>query len=170
VKSVHGSHPDLIALTGNIIDGGEGVDNETLTSLGQALAAIAPTFAVYGSHEVKSSYANQMEVALTSAGVHFLKDQAVTLPCNGSELTVMGLLEKPNPQFLERDPLQFLSLSSGQEQHPKLLLAHHPEAFLHYHEDPKKVPGPRPVGARRGGPDSFAGFRGALCAWPGATC
>ncbi|MCI5775132.1 MAG: metallophosphoesterase [Aerococcus sp.] len=132
--------PDLIALTGNIIAKDETYDEEVLEEFARQLVAIAPTFAVYGSNEIKSPFARRGEQIMTDTGIHFLNDAAETFDFHGTPLTVMGIYEKRDRRLISHRPLRFVKLTDEQKQQPKLLLAHRPEAFLSYHDIPSLSP------------------------------
>lgn len=132
--------PDIIALTGNMIAKDDTYDEEVLEAFVKRLVAIAPTFAVYGSNEIKSPFARRGEQIMSDAGVHFLNDAAETFDFHGTPLTVMGIYEKRDRRLIKNRPLRFINLTEEQKHQPKLLLAHRPEAFLHYHDVPSLSP------------------------------
>lgn len=133
--------PDIIVLSGDMIAGSfENGEMEQLFELGKGLVQIAPTFAVFGNHDLASPVSRQMELLLIKAGVQFLHDDAVTYSYHGVPITIMGLMEKRYLNALHGDALRFINLTAAQSQQPKILIAHHPEAFLRYHEDIAKSP------------------------------
>ncbi|AMB99180.1 hypothetical protein AWM75_03790 [Aerococcus urinaehominis] len=160
IDQVAQARPDLIFMTGDIIQGDQVFDEKELFNFAKALVDLAPVFAVYGNHEAGSALARRMESVLSAAGVTFLNDQAVSLEFAGDPITIMGLLEKPNRRFLQGDALRYIQLSPEQIGQPKLLLAHHPEAFLRYHEDMAKSPDLVFTGHAHGGQIRLPGLGG----------
>ncbi|MDO4671006.1 MAG: metallophosphoesterase [Aerococcus sp.] len=140
VEATKAANPDVIVLTGNTI-AREGIfDHHELVHMINQLVTVAPTFAVYGTNDINSPLGRRAEQVMSEAGVHFLNDDAVTYDFHGTPITIMGLMEKHGDQFLQRDPLQMITLTAEQKEQPKILLAHHPEAFRAYHADPIKSP------------------------------
>lgn len=140
IKATAAANPALIALTGNTIASEGLFDQHALMQLINELVTIAPTFAVYGTNDINSPLGRRTEQLLSDAGVHFLNDEAITYEFHGTPLTVMGLMEKQVKHFLTEDPLRMITLTPEQKEQPKVLLAHHPEAFLSYHHDSIKSP------------------------------
>lgn len=152
--------PDIIVLSGDIIGGDYDFDPEELRDFGQALVSIAPTYGVYGNHEIMSSVTNQMETVLTNTGVIFLHDEAVTYTYRGEPITIMGVREKYRMNATRGDLLRHIHLTDEQVLQPKILIAHHPETFLRYHEDINKSPDLVIVGHAHGGQIRIPGIGG----------
>lgn len=160
IRKVKKECPGMIALTGNLIHQELAFNPQELKAFASELVAIAPTFMVYGDHEVQSTYSRLMEECLQASGVKMLHDQAITWNYQGDSITIMGLMEKVNRHFLKRDPLKFIRLSKEQEALPKILLAHHPEAFLRYHDQDEKSPDLVLTGHAQGGQIQVPGIGG----------
>ncbi|MDO4680513.1 MAG: metallophosphoesterase [Aerococcus sp.] len=140
VSATAEANPALIALTGNTIAPDGVFDHQELVHMINQLVNIAPTFAIYGTNDIHSPLGRRAEQVMTDAGVHFLNDEAITYEFHGTPITVMGLMEKQNKRFLMNAPLEMITLTKEQQEQPKILLAHHPEAFRKYHYDPVKSP------------------------------
>lgn len=161
ITTIDKIRPNLIVLTGdNIAKSAEDFDEKEWYSFGVALTHMAPTYAVSGENELVNPIARQAEQQFIQAGVVYLNDQAVTLTYREQEITLMGLMEKPGRRFLKGDVLRYISLTSAQIQQPKILLAHHPEAFLRYHEDIQKSPDLVLAGHAHGGEIRIPGIGG----------
>ena len=133
--------PNLIVMTGdNLAKSIKGFDEKEWYAFATALTQMAPTYAVSGENDLVNPLGRQAEQMLTKAGATYLNDEAVTLTAHGTPFVLMGLMEKPTKRFLKGNALQFIHLTPEQQSLPKLLLAHHPEAFLRYHEDITKSP------------------------------
>lgn len=134
VAGVEASDPDLIALTGDLID----VRTTNLTAvleMADRLVRIAPTYFVLGNHEASSALRDELLLGLTERGVVVLRDEAVPVRLGGAELVLVGLddpwvrhvgdLEPVAPAEL----LAALELPTGV---PTILLAHRPELLSEY--------------------------------------
>src|SRR5699024_10674309 len=116
------------------------LDEATLFTFFKALTDIAPTFAAFGNHDAASLQHNLLVRTMGAAGIVHLNDRAITYSYKGQPLTLMGLDDKMNKYFLVGDALRTVDLTAEQMAQPKILLAHHPEAFLRYHENINKSP------------------------------
>lgn len=123
--------PDVIFLTGDMIDGHEGRTDPDLTVdfVKQAME-IAPCYYVTGNHEGMIPYAiyAQLERELADLGVKFLHRESVTLVRNGDTATIVGI---DSPSFFHPN-LPITSLSKLCENNYTILLAHHPEHIDDY--------------------------------------
>ncbi len=121
--------PDLILLTGDLVDG-EG-QLARLEPLIRELAAIAPAYYVTGNHEWALADTEGFLRDLSGLGVTLLRNSFVTLERSGDRLLLAGV-EDPNgyadmktPEALARE----LEAAGGGFS---LLLAHRPELFPDY--------------------------------------
>lgn len=124
------AQPDVIFLTGDLIDGHEGRTDVALTvSFVEQAVEIAPCYYVTGNHEgllSADTYA-ELETALLSLGVTVLHGESVTLTRGGDTVTVAGV---DSPKFSQ----QAAHLSDLCGEGFTLLLAHHPEYAADYAE------------------------------------
>lgn len=134
LAGVEAAHPDLIALTGDLID-------YRTTQLGSALgpveqlAEIAPVYFVLGNHEADSPLRDELLNELEDRGVVVLRDEAVPVRIAGTELTLIGL-DDPRVRAADslprRDPSQLLRGLAPPAEHTTILLAHRPELLTSY--------------------------------------
>lgn len=98
------------------------------------LQKIAPTYLVYGNHDLASGRLNDIQRILNLSGVKVLHNEAEWLsfgePKTGFWL--MGLGVKPNQLSKAADILSDIPQSKDFEQDTKILIAHHPEYFEDY--------------------------------------
>lgn len=134
VTSVKQAQPDLIALTGDLIDQRTSRLDGVLDMVEQ-LETIAPTYFVLGNHEADSRVLPELLAGLEQRGVVVLRDAAVPFIVDGEELTIAGLddprvraaaFEEPREAA---DVLAELDLPEGR---PTVLLAHRPELLEGY--------------------------------------
>lgn len=85
--------PDLIAVTGDLIDREEQL--AMVPPLAEGLAAIAPTFYVTGNHEWAVRRVNDLKTLLEDCGVTVLSGEGVTWEREGQTLAIAGV-DDPN--------------------------------------------------------------------------
>ncbi|HIZ20065.1 MAG TPA: metallophosphoesterase [Firmicutes bacterium] len=111
-------HPDLIVLTGDLIDRADTFSPAVLAETGRRLAAIAPCYAVPGNHEFRAGLVKEWTALLTGAGVRVLGEEWVRLTRRGGSLWLGGLpYGRPIPPPGEGN---------------RLVLSHYPENFPAY--------------------------------------
>lgn len=152
VEKVEGLAPDLIALTGDLVDSGYysrtfGTDGEKLTlNMLARLTAIAPVYYVYGNHEmillddpVHNSFRTQVE----ALGVTLLNNETETIRRAGQSISIAGIQD---PATLYKDETYGEISGSANKTEAMLkntlgglraedfvvLLAHRPEYFELY--------------------------------------
>lgn len=119
--------PDLIVLTGDIIDSRR-TDVEVALEFVRGAVRLAPTYYVTGNHEgrVREDY-ERLKSGMTAAGAVVLEGAAVALERSGASVTLLGLQD---PAFTSvQDALVELSGDIGP---CTILLAHHPELVGYY--------------------------------------
>lgn len=126
---VRALEPDLILLTGDIIDGKTHTNVEKALVFMRQIADIAPTYYVYGNHEhaLKKSVRDAFIEEITAHGVQFLNNESTQIESDtGETLTVIGLddlsLQSPKLQELVDDAADDFFL----------VLAHEPQFLPDY--------------------------------------
>lgn len=140
---IENNHPDLILFGGDIIHkiDSEAVLEHTKDFFSQ-LAAIAPTYVVYGNHEMGSPKIKEVAGVLKRAGVTLLENEAewISFDKSGAGFWLMGLAEHDSAITMKKDVLSAIDLPKGSENEPKLLMAHHPHYFEKYLTNENKRP------------------------------
>lgn len=93
LEAVAELEPDLIAITGDLIDQEEQLAD--VPALAAGLAAIAPTYYVTGNHEWAVRRVSELKQMLTDCGVTVLTNDYVVLEREGERLVVAGV-DDPN--------------------------------------------------------------------------
>ena len=127
------AEPDVILLTGDMIDKHEGRTDVALTvSFVEQAVGIAPCYYVTGNHEgaIPATTYAELETALTSLGVTVLHGEAVTLERGGDSVTLAGI---DSPAFGHGESAS-PDLSELCGTGYTILLAHHPEFIARYAE------------------------------------
>lgn len=131
LELIRKAKPDVIFLTGDMIDGHEGrTDTDLTVSFVKQAMEIAPCYYVTGNHEGMIPYTiyTQMERELVALGVKFLHSETITLVRNRDTLTLAGI---DSPSFFPLT-LPITPLSKLCENNYTILLAHHPERIDDY--------------------------------------
>lgn len=128
------ANPDLIALTGDLIDVRTQDTTATLDLVG-SLADLAPTYAVLGNHEADSSLREQLLEDLAATGVVVLRGESTAVPRDGGTLHLGGLddprvswADGHEPPDAATETVQLVAEQPG----PLILLAHRPELLEDY--------------------------------------
>ena len=93
LNKVAALQPDLIAITGDLIDREEQL--EMIPALAEGLAAIAPTYYVTGNHEWAVRRVNDLKQLLTDCGVRVLTNGYEVWEKDGATLAIVGV-DDPN--------------------------------------------------------------------------
>lgn len=135
LEKVKAAKPDLLVLTGDLIDSEDTDDALALT--GQ-LAQIAPCYYVTGNHEAWQRKAFEtMEKELERQGIRVLHNEAVELERGGETIRLFGV---DDPAFMGEagrylSSAELLENVLGQVERDDsytILLSHRPEAFAAY--------------------------------------
>ncbi len=126
------AEPDMIALTGDLIDSRD-LNIEIALEFAEKAMQIAPCYYVTGNHESRISQLNELKDGLVKAGVIVLEDQQVKIEKDGESIVVIGLND---PAFRTDDwfgdssaVLEKQLRNLKKEELYTVLLSHRPEAF-----------------------------------------
>ncbi len=133
LKLIEAQAPDLIVLTGDLIDASH-TELQIAESFIEAALDIAPIYLITGNHEAALDNWNAVKDRWSGAGAIILEDTSVTLTRSDGSLVLTGLQD---PAFLTGEQSADLSQSiqstlnslAPQETAFHLLLAHRPELF-----------------------------------------
>ena len=139
VKMVEQSDPDIITITGDLIDSYD-THIDIALDLIERLKMIAPIYYVSGNHEARLSDYASFEASLIQAGVTVLDDRTIPITRNDQTITLAGINDpnfknngdKTNDIACIHSSLDDLQLSNGYT----ILLTHHPEFIELYQQYP----------------------------------
>ena len=123
--------PDLIFLTGDLVDEYAEAPIPYAKAVGKALSAIAPTYYVTGNHEWAHGNAavEELKTALRESGVTVLSNQFVPLERNGQTIFIAGI-DDPNGYADQKTPQQVArEVRDAAPEGFWLLLAHRNNLF-----------------------------------------
>ena len=121
--------PDIIVLTGDLIDSGRTDVDAALAFAGQ-VAQIAPCYFVSGNHEAWSpGHWEKLREGLKQSGIVLLENERVRLELGGEHVTLLGLSD---PAFGGDHTRILGELAAGEGY--RILLSHRPERMKLYAE------------------------------------
>ena len=127
VERVNGLEPDMVAITGDLVDGSVAELSRDTAPL-EHLVSRHGTYVVTGNHEYYSG-AQAWVAELRRLGARVLLNEHVVLEHDGAPLTVAGVTDFSAHHF---DPSQKsdakAALAGSPEGSPKILLAHQPRS------------------------------------------
>ena len=129
------AEPDMIALTGDLIDSRR-TDIAVALAFAKEAVKIAPCCYVSGNHEARVSEYPELKTGLAAAGVTVLDDAQVKIEVSGESITVIGVNDPSfHADYLTNDAEVMdrkLSELSSEDAGFTLLLSHRPELFDTY--------------------------------------
>ena len=129
--AVEQAAPDLIFLTGDLVDEYAEAPIPYAKAVGKALSAIAPTYYVTGNHEWAHGNAavEELKTALRESGVTVLSNEFVPLEQDGQTIFIAGI-DDPNGYADQLTPAELAQRLYTQYADPFwLLLAHRNNLF-----------------------------------------
>lgn len=131
VKAVIDAKPDIIVLTGDMVDT-KRRDIDVVLSFAEEITPTAPVYFVTGNHDVKVLGREYLLEGLEKRGVVVLRNEKVELERNGEKITLMGI---DDPKFLDdfmkdddkTNTKNAIKSLMGDDENYKILLAHRAE-------------------------------------------
>lgn len=135
--------PDVILFGGDMIH--EATADQVLEHMKDffsQLNRIAPTYAIYGNHDISSDRQKEIAATLRRVGVKLLDNEAEWISFNEPDagFWLMGLNDYMSSVSIKKDVLAKIELPKGTKKQPKILLAHFPHFFEKYLMDDNKRP------------------------------
>ncbi len=122
LKAVAALEPDLIAVTGDLID--QAAQFSMVPTLAKGLSAIAPTYYVTGNHEWAARRVNDLKALLDECGVTVLTNNYVLLERDGQAIAVAGIDDPNGPADQTTGPELMERIRSEQNNVYTVLLSH----------------------------------------------
>ena len=126
VKKIKKTDPDLIVITGDLIDSNRYNLDQSL-ELVRNIKDISPIYYVTGNHEIATNDADNIKTSLMDLGVKVLSNEEQTIEYKGEKIRIIGI----------EDPLNGILVSEALRQFEDndlftLVLSHRPETFQDY--------------------------------------
>ena len=122
IAAVAQAQPDLIAISGDIVDRYSTTDN--LRSLLTGLVKLAPVFYVTGNHEWDRDDTEQVLKIIRDCGVSVLRNEFVTMKQDGQTMVIAGA-EDPNGYADQMTPEELVEDVRGELGDPYILMLYH---------------------------------------------
>ncbi|HIT32594.1 MAG TPA: metallophosphoesterase [Candidatus Enterenecus stercoripullorum] len=130
LELVAGQEPDLIAVTGDLID--RESQMEMVPALARGLAVIAPTYYVTGNHEWAVGNVPRLKGILAECGVTVFSNQYTILERGGASLVLAGI-DDPNGYADQKTPEElYEEIRAQAADQCIILLAHRNDRFDQY--------------------------------------
>ncbi len=128
VAQVNALDPDVIAITGDLVDGPVANLREQVAPIGE-LRARHGVYFVTGNHEYYSGV-DEWLAELRRLGVRVLRNERVTVrPASGAAIDLIGVDDYHSATFPGHGPDLKQAVAGRDEQVPAVLLAHQPAAI-----------------------------------------
>ena len=125
VEKVNALHPDLIVITGDIVDGEVAARDKDVAPLAKLKASYG-VIAVEGNHEHYVDYEGWMK-KLPTLGMTVLRNECITLHRDGATLTIGGVTDPWGRRFGRTLPDPVKAFEKAPENGPRILLSHQPK-------------------------------------------
>jgi predicted MPP superfamily phosphohydrolase len=129
-QTVSAQEPDLIAVTGDLVDRYRGINWDDVQTVAVGLAAIAPVYYITGNHEwALRDSVPELEALLTGAGWTVLSNECQTLESGGDSIVLAGI-DDPNGYADQKTPEALAAELHADQGDPFwILLAHRNDHF-----------------------------------------
>lgn len=138
LRMVEAEQPDLIVITGDLIDGyaEDRLERQLTWAYTQLerLTRIAPVYYVTGNHEWGADYlaaregrrrpVPRLKTMMDSLGVHWMDNQYLTLERGDATIVIAGLID-PNGPADQQDPAPLMARIRGREEDAFILMLSH---------------------------------------------
>lgn len=136
LEMIEKSRPDMIALTGDLIDA-RNTDVKVALDFAENALKIAPCYFVPGNHEARVAEYDKLKKGLLDLGVVVLEDAAVEIERDSEKITIIGANDPSSgTDYMysteERTMQSFLKDYKDKDSDFTLLLSHRPELFNVY--------------------------------------
>lgn len=132
MQQIRDLNPDIIVLTGDIIDASNHTNIQAALLFMQQIVDIAPTYYVYGNHEhyLPKSDLSSFEEKIQEFGVHFMNNETIQIEsATGQTLSLIGL----DDLSLQANILKTLADEAPDDF--QILLAHEPQYLRDYYAE-----------------------------------
>jgi predicted MPP superfamily phosphohydrolase len=138
IEALKESEPNIIAITGDIIDSNR-TNIELSLNFAREAAKIAPCFFVSGNHEARMKGYDELERGLKDVGVIILDNEKLEITRNGDKISLLGIKDvffSKDRYDVDKSVIVERNLNEIQfdDEEFTLLLAHRPEVFDVYVE------------------------------------
>ena len=139
ISTIEAAEPDIIAITGDMIDSRRTDVNVALEFAKEAVK-IAPCYYVNGNHELRVEEYEELKTGLKDLGVIVLENDTMVISNNGENLSIVGVSDpsfEANVLMMDESEVvdAYLKKLTEEDENFKVLLSHRPELFEVYCEN-----------------------------------
>ena len=131
LKKIEEISPDIIAITGDLIDRRK-YNLEVALSFVKGAVDIAPVYYVSGNHEAWSGKYEEIKDELISLNVQVLDDEKISIHRKDEFIDIIGLKD---PDFHTSNDLEDQLMNLSEENNFQILLSHRPELINLYSKE-----------------------------------
>lgn len=124
VTKTNALDPDLIVITGDLVDGTPEARHDDVQPL-RKLQAKQGVYAIPGNHEYYADYASWLQ-KFDELGLPMLLNTSVTISHQNASFVLAGVTDTIAPNFQQTPPDLAAALKDAPKNHPVILLAHRP--------------------------------------------
>ena len=123
IAAVRNAKPDLIAITGDLVDTAQGWEDYVRTLMA-GLKDIAPVYYISGNHEWAAGCARRLFKELESCGVTVLRNEYEIIEHNGASIVLAGADDPNGPSDMISPAELYRRIEAGHPGLYAVLLAH----------------------------------------------
>lgn len=138
IEKMEEEEPDMILFGGDMIHASAAsLVVEYVKDFFFQVGNIAPTYVIYGNHDLGNDHTKELKTALKIAGVTFLENEAkwISLNEDGHGFWLIGYSEDRPAIESRSNVLSKIKMTDYSRKEPKILMAHRPEYFDKYLEN-----------------------------------
>lgn len=133
ISSINEQSPDLILMTGDIVDKSARLETCGLNEFLRGVSEIAPVFSVWGNHEEWIGQKDKINEIMSEYDINILNNQYAIYQYKGKNIIIIGLYDSALYNSKDYEGLE------NYKDLPVILLAHHPESAYNYCSDNNKI-------------------------------
>ncbi len=124
LEAVRAASPELICVTGDMVDGERAEQEPYVRELMEGLTSIAPVYFVSGNHEWASGWARELFKILEEYGVTILRNEYTVYGRNGDTIVIAGV-DDPNGLRDQKSPAELVEEIRAQQPGKYVLMLAH---------------------------------------------
>lgn len=124
IEAVRAASPELICVTGDMVDGEQTEQEPYVRELMEGLTSIAPVYFVSGNHEWASGWARELFKILEEYGVTVLRNEYTVYGRNGDTIVIAGV-DDPNGLRDQKSPAELVEEIKAQQPGKYVLMLAH---------------------------------------------
>lgn len=125
VETINSLNPDLIVITGDLIDGPVSKNNHIIAQALKNLRSKYGVYAVTGNHEYYSGIKNFFELA-KNCGICVLNDKTINI---NEQMDLTGITDHSSARAKKNNPGSYIFMNKLDKKKINILLSHRPYGF-----------------------------------------